>query len=175
MKKAFKMPAKRVTIAKPFRAVAYLAKVHPFDSVNYLDMGALSRAKRATVEIGTAETHAGSITVVAHIRDGAIVALAPKGCADCHKRKGKKPGKAQLKSALHAFARADIQRLGGPTLPMPITPTTTAARLRIGSIVIISIDVFWFDICITFIAADGSICFWCLFGPSVCVDVITGA
>jgi len=175
MKKAFKMPAKRVTITKPFRAVAYLAKVHSFESVNYLDMGALSRAKHAIVEIGTAETHAGSITVVAHIRDGAIVALAPKGCADCHERKGKKPGKALLKSASHAFARAGIGRLGGPKLPIPITPTTTVAALKIGSITITSIDVHWFDICIYYTTDDGSFCYWCLFGGSGCVDAISGA
>jgi hypothetical protein len=166
---------RRVRITKPVQAVAYRAKLQPFDSVKFLDMRALSRARRAVVEIGTVETPKGSMTVVAHIRNGSIVGLAPKGCDGCFPRKGKKPNRSKLKEMVHALDRAGLTGLGGPRLPIPIGPTTTSARLAFGSIILIRIDIGWFDICITWISIDGSICMFCLFGPFVCVDVITGA
>jgi hypothetical protein len=167
--------SRRIRVTKPLRAVAYRAKVQTFDSLKYLDLRALSRARKATVEVGTAETRKGRITVVAHIRNGNIVAMAPKGCADCFKKKGKEPKKRVIKETIAALQRAGLQKLGGPRLPAPVGNSTAAFRIRVGSIIIIDIDIHWFDICITWIAGDGSICIWCLFGPSVCVDVITGA
>ncbi len=167
--------SRRVRVVKPLRATAYKVKVSLFDSLKYLDLRALSKVDRAAVEIGTAETRKGTLTVVAHIRKGKIVALAPKGCADCFSKKGKKPSMSSFRAALHALDKAGIKKLGGPVLPMPIGNSTSALRIRLGSIVVIDIDFHWFDVCITYIAGDGSICIWCLFGPSVCVDAITGA
>lgn len=174
MKKAGRLPARRIQITKPFRAVAYRAKVQPFDSLKFLDMRALSRARRATVEIGTVETRKGPVTVVAHIRNGSIVALAPKGCAGCLPRKGKKPDKSKVKAVARALEHAGLKRLGGTRLPIAIKPGTSSARMALGCI-IVDIDIHWFDICITWISSDGSICIWCLFAPSVCVDAISGA
>jgi hypothetical protein len=173
--KGKKKGSRRVRITKPLRITAYKVKVQLFDSLKYLDLRALSKVGRGVVEIGTAETRKGTITVVAHVRKGAIVALAPKGCADCFKKKGKKPSMTKLRAALHALDRAGLTKLGGPVLPMPVGNSTAALRIRLGSIIITDIDFHWFDVCISYIATDGSICVWCLFGPSYCVDVITGA
>jgi hypothetical protein len=167
--------SRKVQIKKPLRITAYATKVNVFDSLKYLDLRALSKVRRAVIEIGTAETRKGTLTVVAHVRKGAIVALAPKGCADCFSKKGKKPSKATFKAALHALDRAGIRKLGGPVLPMPVGNNTAALRVRLGRIIITDIDFHWFDVCISYIAADGSICVWCLFGPSFCVDAISGA
>jgi hypothetical protein len=175
MKKAGSLPTRRVRITKPVAAVAYRAKLQPFDSVKFLDMAALSRARRAVVEIGTVETPKGSMTVVAHIRNGSIVGLAPKGCDGCFPRKGKKPAASKLKEMVKALDRAGLAGLGGPRLPIKIEPTATPARLALRSIIIIDIDIHWFDICVTWISTDGSICIFCLFGPFVCVDTISGA
>ena len=175
MKKAGRLPARRVQITKPFRAVAYRAKVRPFDAVKFLDMRALSRARRAAIEIGTVETRKGSVTIVAHIRNGAIVALAPKGCAGCLPRKGKKPGRSDVKAAVRALDRAGLKRLGGPRLPIKITRNTSSARMAALGCIIVDIDIHWFDLCVTWISSDGSICIWCVFAPSVCVDAISGA
>lgn len=175
MKKAVRLPASRVQITKPVRAVAYGAKIQPFDSVKFLDTRALSRARRATIEIGTVETRKGSVTVVAQIRDGAIVALAPKGCEGClSRKKGKRLDKSTVKAMARAFEQAGLKRLAGPRLPIKVSPTAVA-RISLGRIIIIDIDIHWFDICFTYIATDGSICVWCLFGPSFCVDAISGA
>src|SRR5688500_15069193 len=108
MKQADRLPARRVQITKPFRAVAYRVRVQLFDSVKFLDMRALSRARRAAVELGTVETRKGAVTVVAHIRNGAIVALAPKGCAGCTRRKGKQPRVADAKALVRALDRAGL-------------------------------------------------------------------
>jgi hypothetical protein len=173
MKKAGRLPSPRVEITKPVRAVAYRAKVQPFDSVKFLDMRALSRARRATVEIGTVETRKGSVTVVAHIRNGSIVGLAPKDCAGCLPRRGKKLDRSKFKAVMRALDRAGLGKLGGPVLPIKVTPTASLSRM-VSGFIITDIDIHFFDICITWRLADGTICTICIFGRSFCVDAISG-
>jgi hypothetical protein len=168
------LPSRCVEISKPVRAVAYRAKVQPFDSVKFLDMRALSRARRATVEIGTVETKKGAVTIAANIRNGSIVSLAPKGCAGCLPRKGKKLNKSKAKAVLRALDSAGLRKLGGASLPIKLRPGVSLARRNFG-LVIINIDIHWFDLCITWKRADGTICIFCIFGAFTCVDVITGA
>ena len=154
-------------IRKPVKAVVYRARVKQFDTLKYLAVRALARARRARVEVGVVETPAGGATVVASIRDGKVVGLAPKDCANC-KRRGRGPSNKRIKDVL-----AQAQVKGGVALPMPVDKMfrrNVGLRIPIGPIVIV-IGEPDETFCIEWTTEDGTLCWWCLFDASGCMHM----
>ncbi|ULA63545.1 MAG: hypothetical protein LZF86_110243 [Nitrospira sp.] len=153
-------------LSKPVKATVYRAKVRQYDSVKFLDVKALARARRAQIEIGSITTPSGSATIVAEIRNGQVVGLRPKECANCKPRR-KKLSLGQVKELI-----AQIKVKGGVTLPLPVTKTfgPMGLRIPIGPIVIV-IGEPGSGLCIEITKADGTICWWCLWDPNGCMKM----
>ena len=158
-------PAKQqplATIRRPVKAKIYRGKFRPFQSTKYLDLAALRRAPRATVEIGTVEAPGVSCTLVAEIRKGMITRLRPLPCVGCKRRR---LGKSKLKGIL-TEATKRIEALGKPRprLPMALAESGGTWGGTFGPIVIV-ID-------------EGIPCIWIYVGDTVCIicafDVIEG-
>jgi hypothetical protein len=157
------------TIGGPLKAKLYRGKFRAFESTKYLDVAALKQAKKVPIEIGTIEVPGVKATLVAEVREGMITKIKPLGCPNCMKHKPEtKTGKAAFKKvAREALKR--VQTLGEPVMKLPI-PIESARTIDIGPIVIIYND--HFDICIVVDFPDGEMCFYCLFGPSICAGPI---
>lgn len=157
-------------VRSPVRVRAYRAKFRPFEATRYLDVRALRRARKATIECGTLEVAGTSLTLEAEIRHGQIVALKPIGCEGCTPGKTRKVGSAALKEIMRAVAR----RLGEreprqPALPMPLRISARLGlEIPIGPIIIIIGGDFGLDVCIQ-VWEGNKLCWWCLFGPSGCI------
>jgi len=153
-------------LRKPVKATVYRAKVRQYDSVKFLDVKALARARRALIEIGSIDTPSGSATVVAEIRNGQVVGLRPKECANCKPRR-KKLSLDQVKQLIE-----QVNVRNGVTLPLPVAKTfgPMGLRIPIGPIVII-IGEPDFGLCIEITKADGTVCWWCLWDPNGCMKM----
>jgi hypothetical protein len=149
------------TIRQPYRLTIYRGKFRPFEATRYLDVAALRRVSKATIEIGTLEAPGVSCTLAAEVRRGMITRLTPLPCAGCTRRR---PGKAKLRRILTDATRR-IEALGLPQLRLPAP--VARARTWGGSIgpIVIVID-------------EGIPCVWIYIGDTVCVfcafDVIEG-
>lgn len=64
----------------------------PFESTKYLDLKALRKVAKTTIEIGTIEAPGLSATLVAEIKKGMITRLRPMGCVGCKPRKARRRG-----------------------------------------------------------------------------------
>ena len=156
-------------IRKPLKAVVYRARVKPFETLAYLDVKSLARARRARVEIGVVETPAGGATVVASIRNGQVVRLAPKDCANC-RRRGRGPANKKLRDVL---ALTRVKSGVGVALPIPVGVMfrkNVGLRIPIGPIVIV-IGEPDETFCIEWTTEDGTLCWWCLFDASGCMHM----
>jgi len=157
------------TIGGPLKAKLYRGKFRAFESTKYLDVAALKQAKKVPIEIGTIEAPGVKATLVAEVREGMITKIKPLGCPNCMKHKPEtKTGKAAFKKAAREALKR-VQALGEPVMKLPI-PIESARTIDIGPIVIIYND--HFDICIVVDFPDGEMCFYCLFGPSICAGPI---
>lgn len=157
-----------VEIRSPLRARAYRAKFRPFEATKYLDARALRSARKATIECGTLEFAGTRLTLEAEIERGMVVALRPIGCEGCAPRKARKVGSAALKKTMRTLAR---QLEGGgirqPALPIPLRISSRRGfQIPFGPIIIVIGD--W-DFCVEVWIGD-RFCWWCLFGPSGCID-----
>jgi hypothetical protein len=143
---------------------------HPFESVKYLDLAALQKASEAQIEIGRVEGGGAETTLIATIRRGAITKLTPIGCKGCTEPKGARKRGAVPKKVLRA-ALVRVRELGLPVLklPLPVKNREALRYIDIGPIVIYGNP---FDICIVLTGTDGWTCFYCLFGPGICIGPI---
>ena len=151
-------------VRKPLKAVVYRAKVKQFDSVKYLNVGALARAPRALIEIGVIQTPVGSATVVADIRRGKVVALRPRDCPNC------KPGKRKPSNSKVRQVISQVRVKGGVNLPIPVARMfgRMGLRIPIGPIIIV-IGEPDMGFCIEWTRPDGTVCWWCLWDASGCM------
>jgi len=150
------------TIRRPVKAKIYRGKFRLFESTKYLDLKALRRAPKATVEIGTVEAPGVSCTLVAEVRKGMVTRVKPLPCVGCKRRR---LPTSKLKGLLTEATRR-IEALGKPQprLPMAFKKVGDSWGGTFGPIVII-ID-------------EGIPCIWIYIGDTVCVicafDVIQG-
>jgi len=150
------------TIRRPVRARIYRGKFRPFASLKYLDLRALRRASKATLELGTVEAPGVSVTLVADVRKGMITRVRPLPCVGCKRRP---LGKTKLKQMLTEVTKR-VEALGQPQprLPMALNEDGGSWGGTFGPITII-ID-------------EGIPCIWIYVGDTVCVicafDVIAG-
>jgi hypothetical protein len=147
------------TIRGPRRVRIYRAALRPFESTRYLDVRALRRARKATVELGMLEVPGLAFPVAAEIRKGMIAGLRPLECPGCPSGK---QGARSLRTILAEVTRR-IEATGEPylKLPVPLAISPRAgASLTIGPIVIIVDD----DAPCIWIWVNGSYCLICTFG-----------
>lgn len=173
-KRRSRKQAPLLEIRKPIRIRAYRGEFTPFESTKYLDVRALKRAKKATIECGTVEAAGLKQTVAAEISKGMVVALRPIACEGCNPKpkKSKKYGRAELKKMM-VHVRKELADRGIDVRPKPM-PLRISPRLGfqipIGPIIIIIGDPSpgGFDICFEW--WDGNtLCWWCIFGASGCI------
>lgn len=140
------------TISHPVRAKIYRGRFRPFESTRYLDLQALRKVAKTTIEIGAIEAPGLSATLVAEIKKGMITRLRPMGCVGCKPRKA---SKARLKRVLAAVTdRLEPLLDSPPMLPMRLTLNRTDG-IVIGPIVIV-VD-------------EGIPCVWIWIGQLVCI------
>ena len=150
------------TIRRPVKAKIYRGKFRPFASLQYVDLRALRRAPKATIEIGTVEAPGVSVTLVADVRKGMITKVRPLPCVGCKRRP---IGQAKLKRTLAEVTKR-VEALGRPQprLPMALTESGGTWGGTFGPITIV-ID-------------EGIPCIWIYVGDTVCIicafDVIQG-
>ncbi len=157
------------------RIRAYRGKFTPFESTKYLDVKALERARKATIECGTIEAGGFKQTVSAVIQGSKLVALKPIGCEGCGapRKNPKKVPSTELKKAI-AGVRRQLKDRGLDVRPRP-TALRMSPRLGfqipIGPIIIIIGDPApggICDLCIEWWSGD-TLCWWCLYGASGCI------
>jgi len=140
------------TLSRPLKAKVYRAKFRSFESTKYLDVDALRKVAKTTIEIGTAEAPGVSFTLAAEIQKGMITRLTPVSCGEC------KPGrvsKAKLKRILaEATERLGDLKTSSPNLPMRLAISRTRG-IVIGPIVIV-VD-------------EGIPCVWIWIGQFLCI------
>lgn len=162
-------------VRRPVRIRAYRGTFTPFESTRFLDVKALKRARKATIECGTIEAGGFTQTVSAVIENGRLVALKPIGCDGCgpRARNPKKLPGAELKQAM-ADVRRQLTERGIDVRPRPATLRISPRlgfQIPIGPIIIIIGDPApggIFDVCFEW--WDGNrLCWWCLIGASGCI------
>lgn len=165
-------------LSGPTRVTAHRARFTPYASTRFLDAKALSRARSATIEVGTLEAAGAKVTVAAEIRGGRVVALKPIGCENCGP-KGRAPAKGPHARALKAASAAIAER--GLVEPFESFPVKISSRAgfqipiwpgRHGPIIIIVGDpngTGTFDFCVQWSTSSSEICWWCLIGESGCM------
>ncbi len=77
-----------VTLQGAIEARVYRPVFRSFESTKYLDVAALSKVRKATIEIGTIEAPGVSWIVTAEIREGQVVKVVPTSCASCKQKRG---------------------------------------------------------------------------------------
>lgn len=123
------------TIDHPRRVKIYRSKFRPFASTKYLDVRALRKVGRATVEIGTLEVPGLSFPVAAEIRKGMITSLKPLPCTGA---KVPRVSPANLKKILPEVAQRLEAVKPRPVLPIPLVISRSrGVNLTIGPIVIV--------------------------------------
>lgn len=163
-----------VEIKKPLRARVYRAKFRPLETTKFLDVKALRKARKATLEVGTVDVAGTSVAIAADIRNGKIVALKPVTCKGCDAKPSmqgrRKINRAALRKTMQ-LAGAALKKRGVTPPPMPM-PIRVSARLGfeipLGPIIII-IGPDGVDICFQ-IWIGNRLCWWCLFSPNGCID-----
>lgn len=167
-KRTSRKPKPLAEVRSPVRIRAYRAKFRPFEATRYLDVRALKRAKKARIECGTVDVAGKTITLEAEVRSGRVVALRPIGCDACAPGKAQKLGSPALKTAMRAMVRQLEQRGVRPQgKPMPLRISARRGfQFPIGPIIIVIGD--W-DFCVE-IWIGNELCWWCLFGPSGCIE-----
>lgn len=147
----------------PVNLAVYRAEVEPFDSLRYLDLAKLSKAPRATVELGVVRTPAGTDTLVAEVSRGEIVGLGPQHCSGCS-------GEGELSEERMRDALTRVaSRLGpetGITLPIPITKVLGRGGLRapLRPLVINVVTKQRRSCCVEWTTKDGWSCIRCYHG-----------
>src|SRR5262245_50314019 len=114
------------TIRRPVRARIYRGKFRPFASLKYLDLRALRRASKATLELGTVEAPGVSVTLVADVRKGMITRVRPLPCVGCKRRP---LGKTKLKQMLTEVTKR-VEALGQPQPRLPMALNEDGERWR---------------------------------------------
>jgi hypothetical protein len=157
----------------PVKLAVYRAEVEPFDALRYLDLAKLAKAPHASVELGVVRTPAGTDTLVAEVRRGEIVALAPQHCSGCS-GKGKLSEK-RMRDALTRVA-STLGPKEGVTLPMPINKVLGARGLRapLRPLVINVVTAERSDCCIEWTNKDGSTCMRCYQGGGKWIQLCIG-
>ena len=152
------------------------ATFHPFESTKYLNINALKKVALAKIELGSIEGGGVETTLVATIRNGKIIRLAPATCRGCAEKSNAKPKakrsepNAAVKKSVHeALAYMKEKGLNPVKLPIPVT-SEALLGIEIGPIIIgpVIIDIWPPNICIVLDEPDGSWCTYCLWGPTVC-------
>jgi hypothetical protein len=137
------------------RAKGYRSNFKPFETMRFLDPSKLAQLRRQSLEVGTLEAAGHSATVVAEIRNGAVIGLSLRGCAGCGQARAKRidkktllavsekmpsqRGKGQFK--LPALARTAAMEGGDIFIPIwpwpPIViifePATFCVAIRVGT------------------------------------------
>ena len=147
----------------PVNLAVYRAELEPFDSLRYLDLVKLAKAPRATVELGVVRTPAGTDTLVAEVRRGEIVGLAPQNCSGCS-GEGELP-EERMRDALTRV----VSKLGpkeGVTLPMPISKVLGPRGLRapLRPLIINVVTERLKSCCVEYTTRDGWHCMRCYTG-----------
>src|SRR5262245_34029407 len=108
------------TVKGPLKAEVYRSNFRPFESVKYLDRGALQKAASATVEVGMIEAAGVSATVAMEIENGMITRLKPVFSS---RARGIKKPKISAKAAkkLQTDILRRIDEIGPPPLKLPTT------------------------------------------------------
>jgi hypothetical protein len=70
-------------IRSPVRAKGYRSNFKPFETTRFLDSSKLAKLRRHSLEVGTLEAAGQDATVVAEIRNGAVIGLTLRRCAGC--------------------------------------------------------------------------------------------
>jgi hypothetical protein len=110
-------------IRRPVRAKGYRSRFTPFKATRFLDARKIAKLRRQSLEVGILEAAGQSATVVAEIRQGAVIGLSLRGCVGCG-GSGKK--RIDRKTLLAIEEKTRGVRGGKFQLPVPI-PTGTAA------------------------------------------------
>jgi hypothetical protein len=141
-------------IRRPVRAKGYRSRFKPFETTRFLDASKLAKLRKQSLEVGILEAAGQSATVVAEIRQGAVIGLSLRGCVGCgrpaknridrktllaieEKTRGVRGGKFQLP----VRARTATARSGDifiPIWPWPpiviiLEPSTFCAAIRVGA------------------------------------------
>jgi hypothetical protein len=123
------------TIGGPPKMKIYRAAFQPLAATKYLDAGALAKAGKAIIEIGTLEVPGHRVPIAAEVRRGRITALRPAPGLVCPDRR--KASAARLGRMLGEVTRqVEARRLPYLKLPMPLA-ISRRAGLTIGPIVIV--------------------------------------
>jgi hypothetical protein len=167
-KRKSRKPKPLATLSGPFTARIYRSKFKPFESTKYLDIKALKKPGKVTVEIGSVEGGGVSFTLAAEIRSGIMTKLKPVSCPGCEKPTANKKRSAEESKALHSRLVKRLKQIGlpPPILPKPLKSVADLIEIDIGPITIFPDG--RFDICITIGGVDGTECTFCLFGPTAC-------
>jgi hypothetical protein len=170
-KRKSKKPKPLATLRGAFTAKIYRSKFKAFESTRYLDVKALKKARKVTVEIGSVEGGGVSVTLAAEIRNGIITKLKPVSCPGCEKPAPKKKRSTEESKAFHLKLVKRLREIGipPPIVPKPLRSIEDLSDIDIGPITIFPDG--RFDICITIIETDGTECMYCLFGPSSCMKL----
>jgi hypothetical protein len=70
-------------IRSPVRAKGYRSNFKLFETTRFLDPSKVARLRRHSLEVGTLEAAGHGATVVAEIRNGVVIGLTLRRCADC--------------------------------------------------------------------------------------------
>jgi hypothetical protein len=173
MKRSSKITQKPLfEIKGPPRARIYRAKFRPLEATKFLDVQALRRTKKTTIEVGHLDVAGMAPAVSAEIRNGKVVALKPVGCPGCGSTRSSKINDAAFKKTIRLVNSA-LKDRGISTPPLPV-PVKISARLGFeipfGPIIIVIGDPGnGFDLCIE-IWIGNKLCWWCVFGPNGCID-----
>jgi hypothetical protein len=151
----------------------YRAQVEPFHALRYLDLGKLAKALRATVDLGVVRTPAGTDTVVAELRRGEIVGLAPQHCSGCSGNG--KLSDNRMRDAL-TRVRSQLGPKEGVTLPMPITKVLGPRGLRVPlrPLIIKVVTEQRASCCIEWTTKDGWSCIRCYTGKGHWIELCVG-
>ena len=164
-------------IKAPLKATAYRGVFRPFAATQYLNIAAIKAAKRkVAIECGTVEANGISVTLVAEVKKGEIVALRPSACVGCRDFKGKARKASPLaltRTMQEVRRRLDDRGLTAPVLPIPLKVQARAINIPLGPIVITIGDLGddGFDCCITIYIPGFNICWCCVVNGCHCYAI----
>jgi hypothetical protein len=149
-------------------------KFSPAAHLQYLNVAALERTKKAVVEIGSISAGDRVIPLAAEVHRGQVVALRPVACKGC-KPDGRRglAGTARKEALKVALRRARESKRPSIRLPMPVS-RLIGAKQRIRAIINdFDIHCYFWDCCIFITDDDGWTCAYCIrSGPGICIGPV---
>jgi hypothetical protein len=149
----------QATIRDPVKPMVYKGRFQPFESIKYLNLAALKKAKKVPIQIGTIQAAGVKATVEAEVHKGLITKIRPVDCENCGPRNSKGRASGAFKKAMRD-ALVRVRALSEPTVKLPVSISQLAREgIDFGPVLI-----FWrkgLGMCIAVTYTDGTVCFWC--------------